>query len=91
MRMHTTRFAILTALLLCGQVNAQDSSNATSSARERAEVQPDATNKVLAQRANTLAAEDAIESVLQAMKQTLDIRLNGRKSGRSPEATADSR
>jgi hypothetical protein len=44
-----------------------------------------AVNRNLAKEANTAAAEDAIEAVLNATRLHLDIRLNGRTSGRTSE------
>ena len=50
-----------------------------------------AVNRNLAREANTAAAEDAIEAVLNANRLLLDIRLNGRTSGKTSEETLSGR
>ncbi len=50
-----------------------------------------AVNRNLAREANTAAAEEAIEAVLNANRLHLDIRLNGRTSARTSEEALSGR
>lgn len=89
---HLIRIAIIiTGTLMTMSASAADSEDAGVTRQEPSTRQSATINRSLAREANTSAAEDAIEAVLTANRLHLDIRLNGRTSGRTSEKSTNGR
>ena len=82
---------IFTAALMATSVSAADAPDAGVDRSSPPAPDSAATNRNLAREATTAAAEDAIEAVLIANRLHLDIRLNGRTSGRTSDESVSGR
>lgn len=89
---HLKRIAIIMAgALIATAASAADTVNAGADRQHPSAKASAALNRILAREANTAAAEDAIEAVLNANRLHLDTRLNGRTSARTSEESMNGR